>query len=282
MTPDFGDAPVPLSFSDSVNTIAKITWLFGHYDLRVYISHNGYIDVGRGSFGAALSVSSALKDYSGCVGTVGQFCDFSASSELLAGGEHRNENNVNITFANIKAFQTMIAKHGIHDLNPLSKGPIVIGNAVVVSANAVILGGVHVGNGALIAANALVRTNVEPFSVYGGVPAKKVKDRLSLDRQLVLAKVRWWDFDLVYLGNNLARLQDLAVDTTADHIYRKPTPRIVLKLLNIDKPNQHLEIMGFAEGSQLLKLSDAPAKVQHYVSQIGGRGPYNWVANVWE
>ncbi len=280
--PDFSSHPIPLSFSDGMSVIAKIVWLFGHYDLRVYISNNGYIDVGRGSFGAVLSVSNAIRDYSGCIGNIGQFCDFSASSELLPAGEHRNENNVNVTFASIKAFQTVTAKHGITNLNPFSKGPILVGNAVVVSANAVITSGVHIGDGALIAANAFVRKDVEPFSIYGGLPAKKLKDRLPLDRQAALGQVRWWDFDMVYLGNNLANLQALSVDTNAQHIYRKPTPRIVLKLLNIDKPNQLVQIMGFVDGDKLFNISDAPPKVQQYLAQLGGQAPYQWLANVWE
>jgi acetyltransferase-like isoleucine patch superfamily enzyme len=280
--PDFSPEPIPLSFSESTSVAARMAWLFGHYDLRVYVAHAGYIDVGRGSFGAALSVSQALKDYSGCIGTVGQFSDFSTSSELLPGGEHRNEQNINITFASIKAFQAATSNQGISNLNPTTRGPISIGNAVVVSANALIMSGVHIGDGALIAANAMVRTNVAPFSVVAGLPAKKIRDRLPAARQAALEQVRWWDFDTVYLGNNLARLQELSIDTNTSHVYRKPTPRIVLKMMNINKPDQLVQIMGVTEGEALLPITAAPPKMQAYLTQLSQPGPYHWLAKAWE
>ena len=49
-----------------------------------------------------------------------------------------------------------------------------------IGANVTILKGVTIGEGAVIAAGAVVTKNVSPYSVYGGVPAKKLKDRFTL------------------------------------------------------------------------------------------------------
>ena len=46
-----------------------------------------------------------------------------------------------------------------------------------IGANVTILKGVTVGEGAVIAAGAVVTRNVEKYSVWGGIPARKLRDR---------------------------------------------------------------------------------------------------------
>ncbi len=54
---------------------------------------------------------------------------------------------------------------------------ITIEDNVWLGANVVIMDGVTIGTGAIVAAGAVVRTNVEPFTIVGGVPAKFIKRR---------------------------------------------------------------------------------------------------------
>lgn len=56
--------------------------------------------------------------------------------------------------------------------------PIVVGDDVWIGANAVILKGVEVGTGAIIAAGAVVRHSVPEYEIWGGVPARKIGQRL--------------------------------------------------------------------------------------------------------
>jgi acetyltransferase-like isoleucine patch superfamily enzyme len=58
-------------------------------------------------------------------------------------------------------------------------GPIVLEDDIWIGANAVILPSVKIGRGAIIGANAVVTKNVAPFSIVGGIPAKKIKDRFG-------------------------------------------------------------------------------------------------------
>ncbi len=54
---------------------------------------------------------------------------------------------------------------------------IVIGEDVWIGGNCTILQGVTIGNGAVVAAGAVVTKDVQEYTVVGGVPAKKIKDR---------------------------------------------------------------------------------------------------------
>ena len=60
-------------------------------------------------------------------------------------------------------------------IEPPSVQPVVIGDDVVVGANAVVLEGVHVGNGAVVAAGAVVTQDVPENAVVAGTPARVVK-----------------------------------------------------------------------------------------------------------
>ena len=55
--------------------------------------------------------------------------------------------------------------------------PIVIGDDVWIGTGAKILKGVTIGEGAVIATGSVVRENVPSYSIYGGVPAKKIGER---------------------------------------------------------------------------------------------------------
>lgn len=53
--------------------------------------------------------------------------------------------------------------------------PIVIEDDVWIGASAVVLPGVTIGKGAVIAAGAVVTSDVDPFTVVAGVPARPIK-----------------------------------------------------------------------------------------------------------
>lgn len=65
-----------------------------------------------------------------------------------------------------------------NDYNWKGKGlTTIIGNDVWIGYGAIIMQGVKINDGAIIAAGSVVSKDVEPYSIYGGVPAKKIADR---------------------------------------------------------------------------------------------------------
>jgi len=73
--------------------------------------------------------------------------------------------------------------HGIERHIPMNRQTnvarrIEIGSDVWIGAHAVVLNGVRVGDGAVIAAGAVVRSDVAPYTVVGGVPARPIGERV--------------------------------------------------------------------------------------------------------
>lgn len=55
---------------------------------------------------------------------------------------------------------------------------VIIEDDCWIAANSIILAGVTIGKGAVVAAGSVVTTDVPPYSVVGGVPARIIKKRL--------------------------------------------------------------------------------------------------------
>ena len=62
---------------------------------------------------------------------------------------------------------------------PENDQPVVIEEDVWCGANVTILKGVTIGKGSVIAAGAVVTKNVGEYEIWGGVPAKKIKNRFD-------------------------------------------------------------------------------------------------------
>jgi acetyltransferase-like isoleucine patch superfamily enzyme len=68
--------------------------------------------------------------------------------------------------------------HDMHD--PLFRevlAPVMIGNHAWIGSRALILPGVTIGEGAVVAAGAVVTSDVEPYAVVAGVPARPIATR---------------------------------------------------------------------------------------------------------
>lgn len=101
-------------------------------------------------------------------------------------------NNVNVSF------QTCILSLH-HDHNdpafPAIGGVVTVQDHAWIGARATILPGVTVGEGAVVAAGAVVTRNVEPYTVVGGVPARKIGER-NRDIQYLTKFSPFFDTDI--------------------------------------------------------------------------------------
>ena len=85
-----------------------------------------------------------------------------------------------VTFETV-SHQLAFVKNG---KRPSDFSPIVVAENVWIGSGAILLPGITMGKGAVVAAGAVVTNDVEPYSVVGGVPAKKIRILESDQTQL--------------------------------------------------------------------------------------------------
>ena len=121
---------------------------------------------------------------------IGKFCQIAAGVEFVMNDANHQMNAVS-TFP----FYTLpgwdMAPPAAADL-PF-KVDTVIGSDVWIGQNAVILPGVQIGDGAIIGANSVVGSNVAPYAVVVGNPARELRRRFDDELIGLLLRFRWWD-----------------------------------------------------------------------------------------
>ncbi|HEU0221213.1 MAG TPA: CatB-related O-acetyltransferase [Paracoccaceae bacterium] len=75
-----------------------------------------------------------------------------------------------------------------------NRGDMVIGADVWIGYEALILPGVRVGPGAIVAARSVVATDVPPYAIVAGNPARLVRLRFDEATIAELLSLAWWDW----------------------------------------------------------------------------------------
>ena len=74
------------------------------------------------------------------------------------------------------------------EFKKLSMGRVVLGRHAIIGSGSVILPGVHVADGCAIGALSLVNEPTEPWGIYAGIPARRLRDR---SRELLLLETKF-------------------------------------------------------------------------------------------
>ncbi|MTI29482.1 CatB-related O-acetyltransferase, partial [Xanthovirga aplysinae] len=102
-----------------------------------------------------------------------------------------------------------------------TKGDTEIGNDVWIGYNATIMPGVKIGDGAIIGSNSTVVKDVEPYTIVGGNPAKDIKKRFTKEKIEKLLELKWWDWSLDKITENVNALTGSELDGLAPEVLRK-------------------------------------------------------------
>lgn len=143
-----------------------------------------------------------LFDFIGDKLKIGKFCAIAKDVKfIMNGGSHRIDTFTTYPFPIFGGCWSEKLKN--ERLGAISKGDTVIENDVWLCRNAVIMPGVHIGDGAVVAAESVVTSDVPPYAIYGGNPAKLIKNRFPDDIIQTLLKIKWWNWDYEKISNNL-------------------------------------------------------------------------------
>ena len=132
-------------------------------------------------------------DFNGDKLIIGKFCQIAAGVEFVMNGANHQMNAVS-TFP----FYIMEGWH--QQPPPMSemplKGDTVVGNDVWIGQNATILPGIHIGDGAIIGLNSVVASDVPPYTVVAGNPARQVRKRFDDELIALMLDFKWWDLSV--------------------------------------------------------------------------------------
>jgi acetyltransferase-like isoleucine patch superfamily enzyme len=156
---------------------------------RVVLLDGKKVSVGKFTYG--FESTKIFRWDENCEISIGRYCSIAYGLKLFCGGNHNKSLVTTFPFGRI--FTEFYKYHS--DSILLTNGSIVIGNDVWIGRDVTIMSGITIGNGAVIAANSHVVTNVEPYSVYGGNPARLIKHRFSHEIIDILQRIKWWEFD---------------------------------------------------------------------------------------
>ena len=132
-------------------------------------------------------------DFIGDKLVIGKFCQIGAGVEFVMNGANHQMNGAT-TFP-FYIFRGWEMESPSQDNLPL-KGDTVIGNDVWIGEGATILPGVHVGDGAIIGKGAVVGSDIPPYCVAVGNPAKVVRKRFDEELIGLLEETKWWDLPI--------------------------------------------------------------------------------------
>ena len=121
---------------------------------------------------------------------IGKFCQIAAGVEFVMNGANHQMNAV--TTYPFYIFGTWNQDTPDNSQMPI-KGDTIIGNDVWIGQNVTVLPGVHVGDGVIIGLNSTVASDLEPYGVYAGNPARLIRKRYDDEMIDMLLRFRWWD-----------------------------------------------------------------------------------------
>ena len=122
---------------------------------------------------------------------IGKFCQIATSVTFIMNGANHA----------LDGFSTYPFKAFGEDwkdvpLNSKSKGDTTMGNDVWIGYNSTIMPGINIGDGAIIATNSTVTSDVEPYTIVGGNPAKFIRNRFDEPTTQFLCQLKWWDWPI--------------------------------------------------------------------------------------
>jgi len=123
---------------------------------------------------------------------IGKYVSIATGCQFLLGGNHNYKNTTTYLPFSQKADES----------NLYTNGNITIENDVWIGMDCIIMSGITIGNGSIIAAGSVVTSNVQPYSIVGGNPAKLIKKRFSKEIISDLINSKWWDLSIEDIKQN--------------------------------------------------------------------------------
>ncbi|MDD2925818.1 Vat family streptogramin A O-acetyltransferase [Rhodoferax sp.] len=132
---------------------------------------------------------------------IGKFC-------ALARGVKFIMNGANHKMSGLSTYPFSIFGNGWEKVLPQPgelpyKGDTIIGNDVWIGYDSLIMPGVKIGNGAIISSRSVIVSDVAPYTVVGGNPARLIRQRFAAETIAELESMAWWDWPIEKITRHL-------------------------------------------------------------------------------
>ncbi len=149
---------------------------------------------------------------------IGKFCQIASGVEFMMNDANHQMNAVStFPFYTLEGWEM----DAPDSTDMPFKGDTVIGNDVWIGQNAVILPGVHIGDGAIIGANSVVGSDVDPYTIVVGNPAKLLRKRFDTELIELLLRFKWWDKSIDEINKLIPFLTYSELDKVKDEIKKR-------------------------------------------------------------
>ena len=141
---------------------------------------------------------------------IGKFCAIARGVKFIMNGANHKTSG-------LSTYPFQIFGNGWEKVTPVPgdlpyKGDTIIGNDVWIGYDALIMPGVNIGNGAIISSRSVVVKDVPAYTIYGGNPARLIKERFSASTVQRLQALAWWNWPVDKITRNLEAIVSANVE----------------------------------------------------------------------
>jgi len=263
--------------------------LYYPYEIEVRARNSAFV-FGRFSIGliGRLVVLSERPGEMTTLFRAGAFCEAHPSSKIIIGGEHGVSSILHNSWGVYgKLFSRTFSDEAKRCIRHEAHG-VTLGDGVILSADCTVIDGVRIADGTVLAAGAVAVGACAPYSLYGGIPAKPIKRRLSAERIGMTE-----GFDLAHVRGHclpdtpsiLQRLErgQIGIDEARSAVdYMAEIPRIVFAgTLGSNNELVLGEIQAFQVGDRTISDAGQDRFLRGYFAQArAGRPGIKWSPDI--
>lgn len=141
---------------------------------------------------------------------IGNYVSIAPNVHFILGGNHQFN-----CITNYPLYSIFIKNNP--DLDATTKGTIIIEDEVWIGSDVIILSGIKIGKGAIVATGSVVTSNVIPYSIVGGNPAKLIKMRFSKEIIERLISINICEYKHDFIKKNINKFYQ-PIENTIDFL----------------------------------------------------------------
>lgn len=135
---------------------------------------------------------------------IGRFCAIARGVKFIMNG-------ANHAMGGISTYPFYIFGNGWEKAAPRAgdlphKGDTIVGNDVWIGYDSLVMPGVRIGDGAIVSSRSVVVSDVEPYTIVGGNPARPIRARFEPAVARELVRIAWWNWPVEHITRHLDRI----------------------------------------------------------------------------